>query len=51
PIEKISKRQFKEMICKRTSEVAGIFEDNQINAFKNIKDTQKWQKTTHDRKI
>jgi hypothetical protein len=33
------------------SKVAGIFEDNRINASKNIKDAQKRQKITHDRKI
>jgi hypothetical protein len=51
PVEEISKKQFKEMIYKRTGEVAGIFEDNRITASKNIKDAQKRQKITHDRKI
>jgi hypothetical protein len=51
PVEDISKRQFKEILYKRTSEVAGIFEDNKITASKNIKNAQKRQKTTHDKKI
>jgi hypothetical protein len=51
PVEEINEKQFKEMIHKRTGEVAGIFEDNRINASKNIKDAQKRQKITHDRKI
>ncbi|RHZ85382.1 hypothetical protein Glove_66g43 [Diversispora epigaea] len=51
PVEEINEKQFKKMIHKRTGEVAGIFEDNQIQASKNIKGIQKQQKITYDRKI
>jgi hypothetical protein len=51
PVEEINEEQDEEMIYKRIGEVAGIFEDNKIKASKNIKDAQKRQKTTHDRKI
>ena len=51
PVEEINKKQFEEMIYKRTGEVAGIFENNKIKASQNIKDAQKRQKTAHDKKI